>query len=39
MSAYLLRRVLIALSTLLGITVITFAVLHLAPGEPTLTAG
>lgn len=38
MSAYLLRRLLIALSTLLGITLITFAVLHLAPGEPTLTA-
>ncbi len=34
MAAYALRRLLTALSTLLGITVITFAVLHLAPGDP-----
>jgi peptide/nickel transport system permease protein len=38
-TAYLLRRALVALSTLLGITLITFAVLHLAPGEPVPAVG
>jgi peptide/nickel transport system permease protein len=33
-AAYILRRLLTALATLLGITVVTFAVLHLAPGQP-----
>jgi len=32
---YLLRRLLGLIPTFLGITVICFAVIHLAPGEPT----
>jgi peptide/nickel transport system permease protein len=32
--SYLLRRMLAAVSTLIGITIITFLVLHLTPGEP-----
>src|SRR5262249_12524211 len=31
---YALRRLVLALPLLLGITFITFAVIHLAPGEP-----
>lgn len=34
MMSYLLRRLLAAAATLVGITVITFLVLHLTPGEP-----
>ncbi|MFQ5670304.1 MAG: ABC transporter permease [Acidobacteriota bacterium] len=34
MGTYLLRRLLVALSSLAGITVVTFALAHLAPGEP-----
>ena len=32
---YLLKRLLLALPTLLGIMVITFCLIHLAPGDPT----
>lgn len=35
MLPYALRRLLLALPLLLGITFISFAVIHLAPGEPT----
>jgi peptide/nickel transport system permease protein len=34
MAAYLLKRLLMLLPLLLGITLITFTVIHLAPGEP-----
>src|SRR5262249_30551355 len=34
MSAYLLRRLLIAVPSLLGISVVLFTVLALAPGDP-----
>ena len=34
MFAYLVKRVLLMVPTLLGIVVITFAVVHLAPGDP-----
>jgi len=34
MASYLARRLLIALPTLLGITLLTFGILHLAPGDP-----
>lgn len=34
MIAYLFRRLLVAGSTLVGITLVTFVVLHLTPGEP-----
>lgn len=34
MGTYLVKRLLLALITLLGITVISFAVMHLAPGSP-----
>lgn len=34
MALYLLRRVLLMIPTLFGIVVITFAVVHLAPGDP-----
>lgn len=34
MTTWLLRRLLVALVTLFGITVVTFAIVHLAPGEP-----
>jgi peptide/nickel transport system permease protein len=37
MGRFLLRRLLWAIPTLLGITVITFALIHLAPGDPTVT--
>ncbi len=35
MARYLLRRFLLMIPLLLGITMISFAVIHLAPGEPT----
>jgi peptide/nickel transport system permease protein len=35
MTAYLLRRLLMMVPLLLGITIISFLVMHLAPGEPT----
>ncbi len=35
MLLYLLKRLLLMLPILLGITLISFAVIHLAPGEPT----
>ncbi|PLX20004.1 MAG: diguanylate cyclase [Candidatus Muiribacterium halophilum] len=31
---YLLRRIMLMIPTLLGITLITFAIIHLAPGDP-----
>ena len=34
MAAYLLKRILMLFPLLLGITLITFTVIHLAPGEP-----
>ena len=34
MGAYVLRRLLIALPSLLGISVVLFTVLALAPGDP-----
>ncbi len=34
MLAYLFRRLLVAGSTLVGITLVTFVVIHLTPGEP-----
>ena len=34
MKAYILKRLLLIVPTMLGITLITFAVLHLAPGDP-----
>lgn len=34
MFAYVLKRILLMLPTMLGIVVITFAVVHLAPGDP-----
>ncbi len=36
MLTYALRRVLLLVPTYVGITAVTFAVVHLAPGEPTL---
>jgi peptide/nickel transport system permease protein len=36
MLAYALRRLLLAVPLLLGITIVSFAVIHLAPGEPTI---
>ncbi|NCO51834.1 MAG: ABC transporter permease [Deltaproteobacteria bacterium] len=35
MSHYLLRRLLLMIPLLIGITLISFTVIHLAPGEPT----
>jgi len=35
MSSYLIRRILFMIPLLLGITVICFVVMHLAPGKPT----
>ncbi|MBN1587201.1 MAG: ABC transporter permease [Candidatus Omnitrophica bacterium] len=35
MASYILRRVLSSIPLLLGITLISFVVIHLAPGEPT----
>ena len=34
MKTYLLKRLLLMLPSILGITVITFAIIHLAPGDP-----
>lgn len=34
MKAYLLKRILLMIPTLLGITIITFAIVRLAPGDP-----
>ena len=34
MWSYALRRILLAVPTLLGITIVTFLVIHLAPGDP-----
>lgn len=34
MTAYLLRRILLLIPLIFGITLITFTVIHLAPGEP-----
>ena len=34
MSRYLIRRILIAIPSLLGISLVLFAVLALAPGDP-----
>jgi len=34
MRTYILKRVLLMLPTLLGISIVTFAIIHLAPGEP-----
>jgi len=39
MLRYLLRRLLLALITLLGICLITFALIHLAPGDPLESGG
>jgi peptide/nickel transport system permease protein len=34
MKSYLLRRLLLMIPTLIGITIITFSIIHLAPGDP-----
>ena len=34
MLSYLLQRLLLLLPTLLGVTCIAFAIIHLAPGDP-----
>lgn len=39
MGAYVLRRLLLAVPTLIGITLITFAALRLAPGDPLTGTG
>ena len=39
MRAYLLRRVALAVPTLIGITLVTFVMTRLAPGDPALTRG
>jgi peptide/nickel transport system permease protein len=39
MLAYALRRLLLAVPLLIGITLISFIVIHLAPGDPTQTGG
>lgn len=39
MAAYVLRRVLWMIPTFFGITVLTFAIAHLAPGDPLMLAG
>jgi peptide/nickel transport system permease protein len=36
MAGYVLRRVLLIVPTILGITVIVFAIGRLAPGDPTI---
>ncbi len=36
MTAFVVRRLLLALPTLVGVTVLTFVLLHLAPGGPAL---
>lgn len=35
MSSYLAKRLLLMIPLLIGITLISFVVMHLAPGEPT----
>ncbi len=35
MFGYALRRLVLAIPLLIGITLISFVVIHLAPGEPT----
>ncbi|MCF6179914.1 MAG: ABC transporter permease, partial [Geopsychrobacter sp.] len=35
MSRYIMRRLLMMIPLLIGITLISFLVIHLAPGEPT----
>jgi peptide/nickel transport system permease protein len=39
MLAYALRRLLLAVPLLIGITLVSFVVIHLAPGDPTQTGG
>ena len=39
MLAYALRRLVLAIPLVLGITLISFMVIHLAPGEPGQTPG
>jgi peptide/nickel transport system permease protein len=39
MLAYALRRLVLAIPLILGITLISFMVIHLAPGEPGQTPG
>jgi len=34
MTRYLIKRILILIPLMIGITLITFSVIHLAPGEP-----
>ena len=34
MWSYILRRLLFGIPTLLGVTIIVFTLLHLAPGDP-----
>jgi peptide/nickel transport system permease protein len=36
MGKYILRRTLISIPVLIGITIITFALIHLAPGDPVM---
>lgn len=36
MTSFIIRRLLLAIPTLVGVTLITFALLHLAPGGPAL---
>ncbi|MCS0542958.1 ABC transporter permease, partial [Aeromonas veronii] len=35
MVSYIIRRTLMAIPLLLGITIISFAIMHMAPGDPT----
>ncbi|WEG12908.1 ABC transporter permease [Pullulanibacillus sp. KACC 23026] len=35
MASYIIRRILVAIPLLLGISIISFAIIHLAPGDPT----
>jgi peptide/nickel transport system permease protein len=37
MTAYLARRLLLAIPVLLGVSVLVFLILHLTPGNPALT--
>jgi len=34
MFSYIVRRILLMIPLMFGITIVTFAVIHLAPGEP-----
>ncbi|MBM3327594.1 MAG: ABC transporter permease, partial [Calditrichaeota bacterium] len=34
MTTYILKRILLMLPTLFGITVVAFLIIHLAPGDP-----